>query len=765
MRTDRAAAGVVALVAFLPFVRGVLSGGALYFRDLSLIFHPFRRYAAEGLRRGEVRFWDPFVHEGVPLVYLPVAYPLDLLHALWVDERWFSLLLALHVPLAAVAFLALGRSLGLSALAAGTGGLVYALGGFALSTVNFYVYIQAVAWAPLAILTLRRAAHGSRRDVVRAAVVAAVLFSTLGLELALQAVLIGLVLAVTTRDGGAVGRAGGSLALGAALAAPVILVMRAQMAAGERVHGFPVDVMLNQSVHPLGLLQIVIADLFGDLGALPDRWWGSRFFDRGFPYILSLYVGATVLALAVTGVVSKAAHTRRLAALLLIALAACLGRYVGLAPILELLPPALRIFRFPVKLFFTVHVATALLAAWGIEALVRDPAAWRRLALVAGCFGLVLLAVPVLPLLLPQGAAWFVAHFFPAALGWPTRLGHFDHLVRNAAAGGALALVLAALAVLVRRGRLGPKTGAVLVATIATADLLRAGSGLNPMVGASFFTVSPEVSSALQGLPDLQRVFTCNVEESRAYWQARRERGPRHELMTFAAQTDTLTPHRNRAIHVRSALSPDLTSLVPVSRLPPPGVSCADPDRLVPELRRRGVSHVISLDLLSATGLREVARASPPRIAPLTVFVHAVDATRPLRFVAPRVRRQPSPEDAAVVWIPEAPEDVEGAVGTVTTVQETTGALELEVEASRPTAVVVLEGTFRGWRASRDGASVPVLEAGHHRAVWVPAGRSRVVLAYRPRGLREGLVLSFIGVAVSALLWRGRAGAAPRRAC
>ena len=36
--------------------------------------------------------------------------------------------------------------------------LVYALGGFALSTVNLYVYVQALAWAPAAILGLLRAA-------------------------------------------------------------------------------------------------------------------------------------------------------------------------------------------------------------------------------------------------------------------------------------------------------------------------------------------------------------------------------------------------------------------------------------------------------------------------------------------------------------------------------------------------------------------------------------------------------------------------------
>ena len=108
MRSERqretAAAAFVALVAFLPFARGVLSGASLYFRDLSLHFFPLRRFALEGLRAGELRFWNPYVHEGVPLTLPPLGYPLDLLALAWPHEPLLSLLLALHVPLGAFGF-------------------------------------------------------------------------------------------------------------------------------------------------------------------------------------------------------------------------------------------------------------------------------------------------------------------------------------------------------------------------------------------------------------------------------------------------------------------------------------------------------------------------------------------------------------------------------------------------------------------------------------------------------------------------------------
>src|SRR5260221_6276215 len=123
---------VAALVAFLPFLRGALSGQCFYFRDLSRQFFPLHRFATEGLVRGNLRCWNRFIHEGAPLPLPPLAYPVDLLHVLFRGEAGFSLLLALHVPLGAVAFVALARGMGLSRVAAAGGALIYALGGFYL---------------------------------------------------------------------------------------------------------------------------------------------------------------------------------------------------------------------------------------------------------------------------------------------------------------------------------------------------------------------------------------------------------------------------------------------------------------------------------------------------------------------------------------------------------------------------------------------------------------------------------------------------------
>jgi len=758
---------LAAAAAFLPFARGVAAGHVLYFRDLAILFYPYRRYAAEGLRMGQLRYWDPFLHEGVPLLYPPAAYPVDLLHALWPDLRWFSLLLALHVPLAAAALVLLARRFGLSPIVAAAGGLFYALGGFVLSSVNLYLHVQAAAWAPLVILGLRAAARGRRRALAGAAVAVAVMLSTIGVEFSLQAILIGLVLAVRPRRPRSAARALLASALGMALAAPAVLVMRGTMAGGERAQGFPVDVVLNQSIHPFTLVQVLVANLYGDLARIPDRWWGSNFFDRGFPYFLSLYLGPTVVALAATALCVDRQRTRRVAAVALVLLIVSLGRWAGLGALLEMVPASWRMFRYPTKAFFGVHLCLALLAALGVQAISRRAMARRMFVAIALLLGATLALAPILPRVAPAAAAWFVGHFFPPAVPTATRLEDFALLLGDASRGGLLALAAALVGGLALLGRLHGRLAGALVAAIAAGDLLRAGAGLNPMTDPSVLRTSPEVMATLRGQRGLQRVFTCHPEASRAYWRARGLRPQSHEALTLAAWADTLTPDLNRPAHVPSALGEDLTSLVPLGRLLPSGAGCGDFERLVPWLRGAGVSHVLSLDPIVGAGLQPVADVAVPRLSPLHVFVAAVSEPVPLRFVAASVRAESPPAGAVTAperaWVEGAPEDVDGARGSVRSLREEPDHVELEVQANRPTALIVLDGTFPGWRASLDGRAVPILRAGHHRAVWVPAGTSRVRMDYRPRGLRAGLALSVLAALGLGLLSASREAKTPRQ--
>jgi hypothetical protein len=94
-------------------------------------------------------------------------------------------------------------------------------------------------------------------------------------------------------------------------------------------------------------------------------------------------------------------------------------------------------------------------------------------------------------------------------------------------------------------------------------------------------------------------------------------------------------------------------------------------------------------------------------------------------------------------------------------------ALEIEVEASAPGYLVLVEGYDPGWKASVDGRPVPVRRANvAFRAVAVPEGQHTVRLWYRSPALEIGGAASVATLAtvLLGLAWRrARSGAASER--
>ncbi len=718
---------VVACAAFLPFARGVAAGASLYFRDLSLQFFPVRRFAAEGLRAGELRYWNPYSYEGAPLSPLPLGYPLDLLHALRPDEAFFSLLLALHLPLAAIALYLLARQLGARPAGAVAGALVFALSGYALSTVNLYVYAQALPWAALFVAASARAAGGGGRQVALAGIAGAALLSTTALETALQAVLAALLLLprLPTRSGAV--RLGSALALAAGLASVVLGPAATLVAGSARDAGFPTAVVLAHSVHPLGLLQTLIAGLFGEPSSPVERFWGTNFFPRGFPYLLSLYLGVTTLALAGTGISERRFPRWRLLALAAAAVVVCLGPWAGLTPLVDALGP-LRKLRFPVKAFFSVQLAVALLASFGLAAIARgERRALHLFASLSLVAGLVVGAGPALALLVPAVRLTLLNGFFPPGLAWAERVADARTIAFDAACGGGLAAAagVAALAALTRRARTPLVAGAIAV--LLAADLLRAGAGLNPMISPAFLRPSPQVSVLAERLrAEGGRLCPLDVSYSPAYRAARASRRS-HELWSFAIAQETLSPDTNLRSGVPTALTPDRTMLVPADRVLPPEL--AGPEsvaRLLPRLREAGVTHLLALDPLEGAGLLQEAVVRPARIAPVAVHVYRLEGAPPLVELA------------------------EGA-GRVTSFERRGDRIRIGVEADRADRLVRREAYAEGWSALVDDHGTAVERFGQrYLAVAVPAGRHVVELRYRPP--RFGLWVSLSALSAFALL-------------
>jgi hypothetical protein len=634
-----------------------------------------------------------------------------------------------------------------------------------------------------------RIARGGRRTCW-AALAIAILASTMALEFLIQALVIGCLLALWQQDASAPGhgplmsrvRAGVSLTgrlasaavLGIALAAPTLLVMRAVLRESARGAGLAPGVTLAHSVHPFTLLQVLVANLYGDMAQPVDVWWGVHFFPRGFPYFVSLYLGATVIALAWTGMRHGRDPRRWLALLALVGTVVCLGRFAGLEPLVRAFP-LLNSVRYPTKAFLTVHLTLALLAGLGWDASLRSgPRAWRSLAWAGfGLGGLLVLLPRLLPLLLPGQVQAFSAAFFPDSMPGPERQAALALIGQDAATGGALALCAGALALAAAFGRLHADLARLSLVGLVAADLLRAGAGLNPMTRSSFFGLSPEMHAVAEAVRAEGRAFVCPLASEDAYWRARAWRRTDHEAWSFALGLETFTPHLNMLHGVPTALGEDLTSLVPLRALPVDAAAgCARFDAIAERVRAAAVSHVIALDPIDSPSLRLERVVAPARVSPVAIRVYRV--IRPLpraavaRFVIPapanETRAGPIAEETVLLEGTVAAED--GARGHVARMIEAGDRLDLAVETDRPTVVLLRDTWTPGWTALVNGRPAPVLRAnGLHRAVPVPAGSSHVVLAYRPPGLRAGILIALAALVVlvsleAAALLRARRASA-----
>ena len=202
--------------------------------------------------------------------------------------------------------------------------------------------------------------------------------------------------------------------------------------------------------------------------------------------------------------------------------------------------------------------------------------------------------------------------------------------------------------------------------------------------------------------------------------------------------------------------------------------------QLLPWLRNAAVTRVLSLDPLTHADLVPLGTVAPG-LPGLLIHLYAVGSAWPRTHVACRVIGEDGPEQALlrpyahgfdperdVVLEAGRGSAVDGALGSTCTpgrarlTAARAGEERFDVETNASAYLVVRDSYARGWRASVDGVSAPILRAdGKHRAVAVPAGKHEVVMRYEPPGLWIGIGLTVLAALASAAAWV-RAGA-PRR--
>lgn len=194
-----------------------------------------------------------------------------------------------------------------------------------------------------------------------------------------------------------------------------------------------------------------------------------------------------------------------------------------------------------------------------------------------------------------------------------------------------------------------------------------------------------------------------------------------------------------------------------------------------PLARRFGTTHVLSRipsDSRERAALQAATWGAIRVSGPADVLVWSLPH-RPWASFAPAVRAARTRDQAAIALgeelaagrptvVVEAPEAPPLSVGQVLSVRRGAEQVEIEAESLGDGLLVVNDAWASGWEGSIDGRTARILPADVLvRAVPWPAGRHRLILRYRPPGLRAGLWISALAAAFAITAGLRRSAVSP----
>ncbi|MBI3160314.1 MAG: hypothetical protein HYZ26_12015 [Chloroflexi bacterium] len=723
---------IAPLILYAPVF---LTGKAIFWGTPLLQFAPWWAQAARTLLSGELPLWNPLSGFGAPLL---ANYQSALLYPpTWIYLILYALgglplmawamapLAALHLAWGGLGMARLARALGWGALAQAVSGLAFGLSGYLVARAHFLSINAAVAWTPWVLLAAYRlAVMPGRRSLLWFALAAAMQL----LAGHAQTTWYTLLLAFTwvlfwgaQKDGRAgLARAAGRFALAggwaAALAAAQLLPTGEYLSQSARAGEYGYDLAMQYSFWPWRFLTLLVPNLFGSPAA-GDYWGFAAYWED------AAYLGVLGLLLALYALLRRAPDDRPLRFYLftcvLVSFVLALGQNTPVFPFLYRHAFTFDMFQAPARWLLWAQVAFALLAGLGAERW-RGPEGralyWSRLA-TAGAFAVTLGA----------GLGAYLLGRAPDA--YPERLA--TAVPALALAGlwglGAGALHLTAPA----RQSLQPRRWWPWAAAAwLCADLLVAGWGLNPGAPLSLYAESLPSAALARSLAGGHRAFLLPEDEQAL------------KFGHFLSLTDFHTQEDWRAL--RAALLPNANLLDGI-----PSASNFDP--LVPA----GYAEVVGW--FAFAGEMPEAQAHPAWQESLEFFDIGLlvrpDADGASSF---RIGLVNSFTPGRLHFFPD--EDSALCCGRIdlpyTILVKGANRLTLAFTAPAGGVLVWADQNYPGWQARLDGQPWPLEPADRLRRLEAPAGEHTLEFIYRPVSFYLGVLISLLGWAAWAYLWR-----------
>lgn len=787
MKVDRrdliACAGYVVLscAAFRTFLfrSGELLGGAKF--DSHLFFYPrFWLWWQHGLVG-----WSPYHFFGTPFLadpqdccYYPLLWPFTFL----TPGAAINWSVSFHAVLAGCFTYLFVRLLNTGRLAAFAGGLVFGLGSLYCCKIRagYVTVLYTLGLMPLIFFLLRRLL--SQPSVLCA--------SLLGTSIGVQVLAGHAQFAALTIGAGAIYAVVwiacacrerprpkswrlavlylAFVLLVAGASAAVKIVPTTELMLRSNRPNLSLEQAARWHAEPQDALTFLVPNFFGDHVRSP--YWG-----RGFITNKCVYLG--LLPLLLCGIALARRRDRETLALSVIG---CVGLVLALGPLTPAYRlgyycvPGLALFREPTRFLTLTGFAGAVLAGLGLDELTRSRSrigrATRVAAIIAFLAAVIALIVVIAhwqtPMFVRRAWAALVARWGDPQVAASSGLTEAELLQDSWSAAlqgtvrmGLLAAAAGLLLWLRRRVR-EPK--AILLASIA-------------LIWLDLFLYVDRFVVAARIAPAVDQDAVKLMQERRETERFRVHYSP-YTVANFLPQygLESVDGYNPVQLHRFSRL----TEFDPEKDgLPSAAQSWQEHVRLIGAANVRYLVRALDDPLPAMPFLERGAPTSASliyesqRYAPRTFLTTRWEVVRDPQNQLKRLMAEDfDPRDSVLLEAP--PEGVSPSVeeaGSATIRVYECDRVEIEVQAERPSILVLADAWYPGWAAScrqdggSDGVDLPVLRANYmFRAVVVPEGRSAVTFRFRSMTLRLGRAISVVtAIALlsywSAAYWRGRA--------
>jgi hypothetical protein len=721
---------VLGLLILISYPGPVLGTRTFCYRDAGLFSYPVAYYLRDSFWHGRWPLWNPFSHCGTPFLAqwnTLALYPLSLFYVLLPMPWSLNFFLLGHLWLGGIGMYRLAHYWFGKRFAASVAGLAFAWNGMSIHCLMWPCHTAGLAWMPWVVWHCNRASKEGGRRIYWAALAGACQMLTGSPETILLTWLVvaGVFVCdvLQTRQGFWTGgrRLLWLAIMISALSAAQLLPWFDLLAHGDRTSatgsGF-------WSLAPWGLANFFVP-LFHTSASL-----SGVFMQDEQQWTSSYYIGILPLALAAVAIWrARGGRTILLAGLALAGVLLALADAGLVLNILKRVVPILGFIRYPVKFIILTLFCLALLAGAGMAWLQTKPPAVIRRSLSGPGIWIGLCVLLVLT----------VAHRFPFpsdswSAVWPNALGRLAFLLTG----------LALLALIFRAER--PQSRALLSFVFLI------------WMGLDICTHAPQQNptAPMQAYDDYPPPMTRRprIGESRAMLSPEAER-----TMDHLVNPDLLWLYLGQ----RAELFSDCNLLNGI-----PIVGGFMTLHLAAEHKVAGLlqSGKAAPGLAQFLGVSQIA--SPRQLfvwEPQTNFMPWAtlgqkpvflddDATLAALCSNGFLPRQ-------MVYLPSSARgQIEaGADGQARLVSSHMGPSEcvFETSAESRAMLVVAQAAYHCWKASLDGASVPMWRANYaFQALEVPPGRHEVRIVYVDRAFQTGAIISVVALIVCiAALWKG----------